>query len=96
MSLTESQEQLLLALVGRVTELESRDIPNLSKFSTLSYVNNMFPLANTHISRSSDVTLRNTDPTVVIVDSSGVERTVTMPPASNGNKFYIIINDSDV
>ena len=95
MSLTDAREQQLTALIGRVEELEKKSV-DLTPYSLLSYVDKLFPLTSTELRRKNDVVLSNTDPSLIIVDSSGIERTVTLPGASSGNRFFIIVNNSDV
>jgi len=90
----ERRKQQLLALIGRVEELEKPT--DLSPYSTLSYVDKLFPLAKTAIIRNTSVVLTPTDPSLVVIDSSGIERTVNLPSASKSNRFFIIINNSGV
>lgn len=94
MTLTQDQEQLLLTLVGRVTELENKTVS--PDYAEQSYVDNLFPLASTAINKtlSGDLSLQHTDPSLVVIDCNGGERTIRMPGANTGNRFFIIMNKS--
>ena len=93
-SADERRQKQLVALVGRVEELErKKESPN---YALMSYVDRLFPLAKTAIVRKTDIDLSNSSPALIVMDSSGIERTVTLPGASKGCNYFIIINDSDV
>lgn len=95
MSLNENEEQELRALVGRVTELENKKV-DLSPYASLGYVDKLFPLVKTSIKEtlSADKYLKQSDPSLVVLDCNGGERTVKLPGASPGNRFFIIVNNS--
>jgi len=94
MSLSEAREQQLLSLIGRVEELEKEKAA--PDYALTSYVNKLFPLASTASIRtlSEDLSLSHTDPSLVVLDCDGGERTVRLPGAGKGNRFFIIINNS--
>ena len=93
MSLTEAREQQLIALIGRVEELEKQST-DLSKHALLSYVNNIVPVAQTAKKVIGDVSLKATDPSFVEVDCNGGESTVRLPAANKSNHLYVIVNNS--
>ena len=94
MSLTEAREQQLIALIGRVEELEKEKAS--PDYALMSYVDKLFPLPKTGIKEtlSADKYLRHTDPSLVVLDCDGGERTVRLPGASKGNRYFIIVNNS--
>ena len=98
MSLTEQQEQQLLALAGRVSdnELLKAGKPELNALESLlkSWVRLLVPVSSRKQTLDADKFLGNSDPVLNVIDCNGGERTVRMPDASNGGKFYIIINSS--
>ena len=96
--LTAQEKQLLLALAGRVadTELKKKDQSDLNALeSTIqAWAKLLVPVASSKKTLSSDLTLRQQDPALQVLDCNGGNRTVKVPSASSGNKFYIIINSS--
>ena len=92
---TQEEEQKLRALLGRVSKLENNHV-DLSPYALLSYVENRIPMGGRAIKRtmSADLELRVSDPTLVVVDCNGGERTVSLPPASDGATWFIVVNSS--
>ena len=98
MSLDERTEQQLIALVGRVEDLENAASVNLNPYAKLAYVNNLFPLAKTAnvetMSSTTNKQLRQNEPTLQVLNMDGGERTLLLPVVSKENPFFIIINNS--
>ena len=94
MSLTEAREQQLIALIGRVEELEKKEAS--PDYALQSYVDKLFPLASsaTKETLSADKVLKHTDPSLIVLDCNGGERTIRMPGVGLGNRFFIIVNNS--
>ena len=86
--------QLLTSLVGRVEDLE-KGSTDLSPYALLNYVNNMLPIGETVkvTSISDDLSIRNADPSLIVIHGNYEARTITLPGNNKGNKFYVIIND---
>ena len=95
MSFNETETQLLKSLAGRVEELELAK-SSLEAYAKLSYVNKLFPLPGTANFVNNDIVLTNSSPSLIIVECIGIERTVTLPPANKGNRYFIIANNSNV
>jgi len=98
MSLTEQQEQLLLALVGRVTDIEAKKKEQSDLNALESIIQNwtklLIPIASSKQTLSGNKTIRPQDPALQVLDCNGGNRTVFLPSASKANKPYIVINSS--
>ena len=95
MSLTEAREQQLVALIGRVEELENKST-DLSPYALSSYVDRMIPVPKTALKKtlSADLFLSSISPSLVVIDCNGGERTVRLPGANKSNQFFVILNNS--
>ena len=95
MSLTEQREQQLVALIGRVEELE-KSSEDLSPYALLNYVNRMLPIPKDAMIKSgnNNLSLKHTDPSLVVLDCGGGEITVQVPGANKSNQWFVILNNS--
>ena len=98
MSLDERTEQQLIALVGRVQDNETFKAgePELNALesSLQAWVKLLVPVPSGKQTLSKDLYLKQQSSVLNVVDCNGGERTVRLPAANKGGKFYIIINAS--
>ena len=96
--LDERREQQLIALIGRVEELErvkkDQDDLNALELAIHSWTNLLVPIASGTQTLSGTKKITHSDTALQVYDCNGGERTVLLPAPSKGNKFYILINNS--
>ena len=100
MSLDERREDQLIALIGRVEELEQinviREIET-SKDGVISFVEKLLPIRKVADMETLDenhyITVNS--PTLHLLDANGGERTVFLPDATLANTYYVIVNTSN-
>ena len=98
MSLTDREIQNLLDLIPRAADLENikkeqKDLDALES-SIHDWTNLLVPIASGAQTLFDNKRIKHDGPALQVLDANGGERTVFLPGASKGNKFYIVINSS--
>ena len=100
MSLDERRENQLIALIGRVEELEQINVMReieISKDSVTAFIEKLLPIRKVAEMETLDenhyITVNS--PTLILLDANSGERTVFLPDETLVNTYYVIVNTSN-